>query len=316
MKQLSIILPIYNEKPALAELIQRIERVVKKLGFWRSFEIIAIDDGSTDGSYQELKRLKKKRPFLRIFSLVRNFGKEVVYPLGFAKAKGEVIITMDADLQERPEDILKFLKEIKKGADVVIGWKKARQDTLVIKIASSLVNLLIGYVTGLLIHDTDCGFRALKAKTVKTLNIYGTMYRFIPHLAHAQGFRVKEIPIGHRKRPYGRSKYSFFKKFFGVFDLLTIFFLNKFLDKPMHFFGLIGLVFLLIGGGITTYLIILRLLHLTVLSQRPLFLVGIFLIIVSIQIFSIGFLSEAVNFHLSRFLQKQDLDIVVKEADD
>jgi glycosyltransferase involved in cell wall biosynthesis len=299
---LSIIVPVYNEEDSIPELSLQLEAVLNKIAKER-YEVIFIDDGSTDNSYSVIKKVHDRNNKFKAIRFRRNFGKAAALSAGFYASKGVIVITMDSDLQDEPEEISNLINKIKEGYDVVSGWKKNRQDPISKTMPSKLFNSVTSMVTGLKLHDFNCGLKAYRRDVVKNLNIYGEMHRYIPALAHFMGFKVCEIPVKHNKRKYGKSKYGFSRLIKGYLDLMTVIFVNKFFKRPMHFFGTIGSLFTFLGFVIDLYLVVEWYFGKTYLTNRPLALFGIALIIVGVQLFSMGLIAEIItknsnsNFH-------------------
>lgn len=285
---ISIIVPVFNEEKSLNELYQRLSQVLGK-----NWEIIFVNDGSFDNSAETIKMIAIKDKRVELVDFGSHLGKAKALMAGFKKSKGEIIITIDADLQDLPEETPKFLKKIDEGYDLVSGWKKKRKDSWFKVFSSRIFNFSIWLFTPLRIHDINCGFKAYKRKTIENLNLYGDLYRFIPILAANEGFKVTEIEVNHAPRKYGRSKYSLAKGIRGIFDLFTILFLTKFRNRPLHFFGAIGALSFLAGLVISLYLTILWFQG-EAIGRRPLLILGILLLIVGIQIFTTGLLAELV----------------------
>lgn len=290
---LSVVIPILNERDNLSELYQQLTMVLSHLN--RTYEIVFVDDGSTDGSLQLCRKLTMMSPHVVLVELRRNFGKAAALQVGFQVARGGTIITMDGDLQDDVKEIPRFLEALEDGLDLVSGWKQNRQDPLTKTLPSRLFNRVTSFLTGIPLRDFNCGFKAYRREVVKSLNLYGELHRYIPVLAHAQGFRVGEIPVYHHPRRHGKSKYSFERFFRGAFDLLTTLFLCGFQRRPLHLFGLVGLAFLLIGVSIDAYLAFLWLTGLAYIGNRPLLMLGTLLIIVGIQILIFGLLAELIT---------------------
>lgn len=288
--QISIIIPAKNESQSIEPLYKEITEVLAKLK--KNYEIIFIDDGSTDNTFEKITRLAKKNKRVIGIKLRGNFGKSIALQIGFQKAKSEIIITMDADLQDDPKEIPHFLERIKEGFDVVSGWKKKRHDPLSKRIPSLVVNTIVRKISGLKIHDTNCGFKAYKAIVVKNLNLYGDLYRFIPVLAAKQNFKITEIPINHRQRKYGKSKYGWRRFISGWLDLLTVFFLVRYLRRPGHFFGTFGALSFIIGLIIGLYITYLRVTTGSIQFRHPLLFLGMLLMIIGVQLISTGLLAE------------------------
>lgn len=284
---ISILVPVYNEEKSLGELYSRI---VASLGK-NEFEIIFVNDGSTDDSGEIIATFTKEDKRVRAINFKKNKGKSAVLTAGFKQAKGELIVTLDADLQDHPEEIKKLIKKLNEGYDLVSGWKKQRNDPVIFVLSSRLFNWVIRKTTGLKIHDINCGLKIYRKEVVGNLHLYGDLYRFIPVLAAKEGFNVGEIEVDHSPRKYGHSKYGFSKFFKGFFDLMTILFLTNFQVKPFHFFGTAGISLFSAGLIICFYLSVIWILGQPI-GRRPLLILGILLIIVGIQLFSLGLIAE------------------------
>jgi glycosyltransferase involved in cell wall biosynthesis len=293
---ISIVIPVFNEEKSLKELYQRIAKVLKE-----NWEIIFINDGSTDSSCLEITKIIKQDKRVSLVSQ-RHLGKAKALMSGFEQTKGEIVLTLDADLQDEPEEIPKFLKKINQGYDLVSGWKKRRKDPFLVVFFSRIFNFFISCLTPLKVHDINCGFKAYKKAVLANLNLYGDLYRFIPILAVNEGFAVGEVEIKHASRKYGYSKYSLFKGFRGFFDLFTILFLTKFKSRPLHFFGPLGFLLFATGFVISLYLTVLWLQG-EIIGRRPLLILGILLIIIGIQLFTTGLVAELI---VSIFHEKRE----------
>jgi glycosyltransferase involved in cell wall biosynthesis len=289
----SVVLPLYNEEESLRELTERIVGTMKAMG--KSYEIIFVDDGSTDRSFEVLKEIRKTNPRARVIRFRRNFGKSAALAIGFREARGEYVITMDADLQDDPKEIPGLIETMGNSYDLVSGWKQVRHDPISKTLPSRFFNYVTGKLTGIPIHDFNCGLKAYRNIVVKSVNVHGELHRFIPVLAHWAGFRVTEKVVQHHQRKYGKTKFGVSRFFNGFLDLLTVLFTTRYLRRPLHLFGVWGIVSFLAGGVIDLYLIIERMMGLTALSDRPLFLVGFLLIIIGIQFVSIGLLGEMIT---------------------
>ncbi len=288
-----MIIPVYNEEQNLPLLYQKLHQVLSSLG--KDYEIIFVDDGSTDKSWQVLCELRENDGHLRLIRFTRNFGQTAAMAAGFAEAEGEVVLAMDADLQNDPADIPLFLKKIDEGYDLVSGWRKNRQDaTLKRKIPSRIANWLIGKITGVKIHDYGCSLKAYRKWVVKNLHLYGEMHRFIPALAALVGARITEIPVRHHPRKYGQTKYGLSRTFRVILDLITVKFLLNYSTKPLHFFGLPGLLSSFVGLMICLYLSFMKIFYQVQLSQRPLLLLGVLLLFIGVQFISLGLLAELI----------------------
>jgi glycosyltransferase involved in cell wall biosynthesis len=286
---ISIIVPAYNEGDGLEAYYDAMMKVLPS--HEKDYEIIFIDDGSTDNSLDVLQSLAKKNKNIRVFSFKRNRGKADALAYGFSKIKGDVVITMDADLQDKPSELPKFIEKYKNGAEVVCGWRKERKDKSKMVVISKLFNRLIGVLFGLRLHDIDCGYKLFTREAIESLHIYGGLYRFIPLLLHQQGFIVDEVVVEHDTRKFGHSKYGFSKVFKSLPDLFTIFFLIKFSKRPLHFFGNLGGILVLIGIIILFGLFIYQLMGHRI-GGRPLLTFGMLLVISGLQTFFTGFLAD------------------------
>ena len=292
-KALTIVIPLLNEAPSLQSLHDEICSVCDGNGI--DFEVIYVDDCSTDGSFDILTELHKKDPRVKVIQFRRNYGKAEALSAGFAHAGGRLIITMDADLQDDPAEIPRLIAKLDEEYDLVSGWKRKRHDPISKRWPSRLFNFVTARLTNVRIHDFNCGLKIYRREVIESIQVYGELYRYIPALAAWQGFRVGEIPVNHRVRRFGRSKFGSSRLVKGFLDLITVLFLNRYMKRPLHVFGLIGLCSFLVGCGITLYLFVLRLLRTSFLSNRPLFLVGVMLIVLSIQFISIGLLGEMIT---------------------
>lgn len=305
--ELSIVIPIYNEIESIQELIARVKDAVNELKI--KYEILFIDDGSTDGTLEELKRYERDNSYIRIYSFRKNLGKSVALTLGFQKSRGEFIVTMDADLQDDPQNIKELLSTIKKeNVDLVSGWRKDRKDSK-LKVLSShfFNNLIIPFLFKVKLHDLNCGLKIYKKELAQELKIYGGMHRFIPILADELGYKVSETPVIHKPRKYGTSKYKPTKIFTDLPDLMTMYFLVKYNRRPLHFFSKLGGSLLLLGSIILFYLSILRLLGQTI-GNRPLLIFGVLFVIAGIQTIFTGLLADLMV-NINRNNDNDDLPI-------
>lgn len=302
MKKIDItfVVPAMNEQKNIGVLYKQIVKQMKSLG--KSYEIIFVDDGSTDNTFKSASALHKKDKSVKVIRHRGNWGKSAGLMSGFNHANGEIVFTMDADLQDNPVDIPKFLKKIDSGYDLVTGWKKSRKDSSVVVIPSRILNnFLIPMFTGIKIHDTNCGYKAYKREVIESLNLYGELYRFIPVMAAKQNFKVTEVVVHHRARKYGKSKYGISKNYKGFLDLITIVFLTGFIKRPGHFFGTLGLISFFFGLLIGLYITYLRITTGTIQFRTPLLLLGIMLIVIGVQLFTTGLLAElVVSFNVKR----------------
>lgn len=301
-KDLSIIISLYNEEESLSELVAWITSVMQKEGY--SYELIMVDDGSKDGSWNIIRKLSADNPNIRGISFRRNYGKSAALYEGFKAASGRVVVTMDADLQDSPEEIPEMYDMVvKQGYDIVSGWKQHRQDNKLTKnLPSKLYNATARWITGIKLHDMNCGLKAYKNEVVKNIEVYGEMHRYIPYLAKNAGFsRITEKPVHHQKRKYGKSKFGIERFVNGFLDLLSLWFLSKFGKKPMHFFGFTGLVTFFIGGIIAIWLIIEKLinqahgLRFRPVTDQPLFYLALVALVVGIMLFLAGFICEMIS---------------------
>ena len=291
--KISIVVPLFNEEESLVELHQQLSKAVCSLE--KPIEFLFIDDGSTDNSMQVLNELHNKDPQVRVVQFRRNYGKSAALALGFKEARGEFIVTLDADLQDEPYEIPNLVKKLEEGFDLVSGWKKIRKDPFIKKNTSKLFNFVTRKMTGLGIHDMNCGLKAYRREVTETVNVYGQLHRFLPVLAQWQGFKVGEVAVKHNPRKYGKTKFGASRFIAGFFDLVTVLFITRYTKRPLHLFGLIGVVSFIIGVGISSYLALERLLLGKYLSDRPLLFLGILAIIVGVQFVSIGLLGEMIT---------------------
>lgn len=288
---LSVVIPVYNEVGNLPRLTASLLGVLKTLE--RPYEVIYVDDGSVDETFSLLRTLSAQSPSIRVIRLRRNFGQTAAMSAGFDHAKGEIIVAMDGDLQNDPMDIPMLLSKLEEGYDVVNGWRKDRKDKLLTRrIPSMIANLLIGIATGVRLHDYGCSLKAYRAEVIKNVPLYGELHRFIPALASIYGARITEIPVTHHPRLSGKSKYTLSRTYHVLMDLLTVTFLKFFSDRPLHIFGLSGIILLLIGLLIDGYLAFQKIFWGASLANRPLLLLGTLLILAGLQMFGIGILSE------------------------
>jgi len=287
-KKVSIIIPVYNEAESVAQLHQEILAVMNKLEYF--YEIIFVDDGSSDGTLAQLKKLS---PAI-IISFARNFGKSQALQAGFDVAAGDYIITLDGDLQDNPKEIPNFIKSLEEGKDLVCGWKYNRLDSFGRRFVSMIANSVTKYFTKTSVHDMNCGFKGYKRKVTENLRLFGDMHRYIPAIVSNLGFIVSEIKVNHRSRIHGKSKYGLKRLFNGSFDFITLMFLRRFIDRPMYFFGFYGIALSFIGFIILAYLSWIKIFQNVLIGSRPLLFLGMLLIFVGVQLFSLGCLSELV----------------------
>jgi dolichol-phosphate mannosyltransferase len=287
----SIVVPIYNEVETIPRLIEAIDTNMAALGL--SYELICVDDGSSDGSTELLKQEAEINPHLKTIVLRRNYGQTAAMAAGFKYSQGQVIITIDGDLQNDPQDIYILLSELGEGYDVVSGWRKNRQDAKISRLLPSrIANWLISKMTGVQLHDYGCSLKAYRAELIADMKLYGELHRFLPALAFIEGARITEIPVNHHPRRFGHSKYGLDRTFRVVMDLLTISFIKKFLTRPMHVFGLLGMLAFAFGTVIGVYLIFIRLVLGESIGNRPLLTFTVLLTLTGIQLFCFGLLAE------------------------
>lgn len=292
LPEVSVIVPGLNEGASLPELARRVHETLSALG---AYELIFVDDGSTDDTWQRIISLHEQYPSVRGVSLRKNFGKAMALKAGFKVASAPILIMMDADLQDDPADLPRFIAKIREGLDVVVGWKVKRQDPFNRRVLSKIFNGTVSWLTRVDLHDMNCGFKAYRRDVIETVPIYGDMFRFIPALAFAQGFRIGEIPITHHSRQFGKSKYGLERLLRGVFDLISVLFLIRYAHSPMHLFGLLGLLLGLGGLVINIYLSVLWLGG-TSIGSRPLLLLGVLMTLIGVQLASIGLLGEFLTY--------------------
>ena len=289
--ELSIVIPIRNEAPALRELHRELTETLTRWG--RSYEILAIDDGSTDASFAILAELQAMDPRLRVIRFRRNFGQTAAFAAGFDHARGRLIVTADGDGQNDPRDIPAMVELIERGHDIVCGWRKDRKDSFLSRqLPSMIANSLISVVTGVHLHDYGCSLKVFRAEVVKSLRLYGEMHRFLPAIASEQGVSIVEMEVNHRPRQHGRSNYGISRTVRVTLDLLTLKFLLSYSTRPLQIFGLIGFALGLLGTLISGWLAYERLFGMEALSNRPLLLLGILLISTGFQLVTIGLLAE------------------------
>ena len=291
---ISIVVPIRDEEQSVESLFEELSDALAPLE--TPWEVVFVDDGSTDGTFARLARLHELHAVVKVVRLRRNFGKAAALAAGFAEVSGDVVVTIDGDLQDDPHEIPRLLAKLDEGFDLVSGWKAHRQDPLSRRIPSWIFNRVAGRMSGLRLHDMNCGLKAYRAEVVHELRLYGELHRYIPVLAHYQGFRIAEVPVNHRPRAHGRSRYGVERYVRGFLDLLTVTFVGRYRHRPLHLFGGIGL--LLLVGGLAT------LLYLTVvkiggaaIGGRPLLTLGVLLVVVGMQFLSLGLLTELITSH-------------------
>ena len=289
---LSIVVPVYNEEESLPELVDKIVASLK--GSELRYEIICVDDGSTkDGSAEWLKEQALAHPYLKAVLLRRNYGQTAAMAAGFDLARGRTIVTLDADLQNPPEEIPRLLAKLNEGYDLVSGWRKNRKDAALTRLLpSKIANWLIGQLTGVKLHDYGCSLKAYREELIAHIKLYGELHRFLPALAYIEGARIAELPVKHEERKHGTSKYGLGRTFRVVMDLFTVFFMKKFLTRPMHVFGLLGIFSMASGVLMGGYLSFLKLVLDQRIGDRPLLILSVLLVLTGVQLFCFGLLGE------------------------
>ncbi|NEO98313.1 MAG: glycosyltransferase family 2 protein [Symploca sp. SIO2E9] len=293
--EVSVVVPIYNEVESLPKLIEEITTTINNTG--HSYEIICVDDGSKDGSAQLLREQVLTHPHLKAVLLRRNYGQTAAMAAGFNYAKGKVIVTLDADLQNPPSEIPKVLNKLSEGEgyDLVSGWRKNRQDAKISRLLpSKIANWLISRITEVKLHDYGCSLKAYRSELVADMNLYGELHRFLPALAYIEGARITEVAVGHKAREHGNSKYGIGRTFRVLLDLLTIFFIKKFLTRPMHVFGLLGIISFMAGSILGIYLTFLKFALSENIGDRPLLILVVVLLLTGVQLFCFGLLGELI----------------------
>ena len=286
---ISIVTPLHNEERSIALLYDELQAALEPLG--QEWEAVFVDDGSVDGSFAALTRLHDANENIRVVRLRRNFGKAAALAAGFGQARGEIVVTIDADLQDDPAEIPRLLVKLDEGFDLVSGWKTRRRDPLRRRVLSRIFNWVTGRMSGLRLHDMNCGLKAYRAEVVRGMPLYGELHRFIPVLAQYRGFRVAELPVNHRPREHGRSRYGVERYVRGFLDLLTVSFIGRYRHRPLHLFGGLGLILGLFGVAILVYLTVVKALG-HAIGERPLLTLGVLLVVVGLQFFSLGLISE------------------------
>lgn len=290
---LSVVVPVYNEEESVPHLYDRLNTALEAYG--RPYEVIAVDDGSRDRSFALLREIAERDPRWRVVRFRRNFGQTAGFAAGFDRALGEYIVTIDADLQNDPNDIPALISRADEGFDVVSGWRARRQDPFINrKLPSMIANRLISWVTGVYLHDYGCSLKVYRAEVVKNINLYGELHRFIPAIASWQGVAVTEMPVNHNARQYGKSKYGISRTVRVVLDLITVRFLLSYSTRPMQIFGLWGLLSIFVGSLISLYLVVVKLYYSVDIGNRPLLLLGVLLIILGVQFIGIGLMGELI----------------------
>jgi dolichol-phosphate mannosyltransferase len=309
---ISVVVPVHDEEQTVALLHDELQAALEPLG--GPWEAVFVDDGSTDGSFAALTRLHSAHPNVRVVRLRRNFGKAAALAAGFAHAEGDVVVTIDADLQDDPAEIPRLLAKLDEGFDLVSGWKAHRRDPLARRTLSRIFNWVTGRVSGLRLHDLNCGLKAYRAEVVRDLRLYGELHRFIPVLAHYRGHRIAELPVNHRPREHGRSRYGVERYLRGFLDLLTVSFIGRYRHRPLHLFGGLGLALGVLGLAVLVYLTVLKF-EGHAIGQRPLLILGVLLVVVGLQFFSLGLISELITSqHEERTAPRERAELDVEEV--
>jgi glycosyltransferase involved in cell wall biosynthesis len=309
---ISVVVPVYNEEPSLRDLVDELAHALDSLG--EVWEVIVVDDGSTDGTFATLAQLNSERPGIRVVRLRRNAGKAAALDAGFAEAEGNTVVTIDGDGQDDPVEIAALLTKLDEGYDLVAGWKSTRRDPFARRFVSRIFNGVTGRVSGLRLHDMNCGLKAMRAEVLEDIRLYGELHRFLPVLAHYRGFRVTEVPVNHRPRRHGRSRYGLERYVRGFLDLLTVTFMGRYRHRPLHLFGGFGLLLGAIGMAVLVYLTVLKASG-EAIGHRPLLTLGVLLVVVGIQFLSLGLLSELItSHHEERVGRRERTDRLVDEV--
>ena len=288
--EISLVIPVFNEEGSLKILHESVISQLEDIG--KAFEVVFVDDGSTDRSNEILKELQSRDSRVVVIRFRRNFGKSAALSAGFAASRGELVFTMDADLQDDPAELPAMLAKLEEGYDLVSGWKFKRRDSLSKRIPSKIFNLVTSLITGIHIHDFNCGFKLYRGEVARSLRIYGELHRYLPALAHWKGYRVTEIEVRHHKRTFGKSKFGGSRLIKGFLDLITVLFLNRYLRRPLHLFGTMGSLFCLTGFSIGCYFIGYWFIHRNIGGRVPLLLFAIFMMLSGIQLISTGLIGE------------------------
>jgi glycosyltransferase involved in cell wall biosynthesis len=300
---ISVVVPVHDEERSVALLYDELRSAIEPLH--EPWEVIFVDDGSTDGTFSALTRLHNSEQNVRVVRLRRNFGKATALVAGFDQARGETVVTIDGDLQDDPAEIPRLLAKLDEGFDLVTGWKTHRRDPISRRLLSRIFNRVTSAFSGVRLHDMNCGLKAYRKEVVHGLRLYGELHRFIPVLAHYRGFRIAELPVNHRPREHGRSRYGVERYLRGFLDLLTVSFIGRYGHRPLHLFGGLGLLLGAIGSAILIYLTVVKALG-HAIGQRPLLLLGVLLVVIGMQFFSLGLISEMITSHHEERVQERD----------
>ncbi len=308
---ISVVVPVHNEERSVALLYDELRSALEPLE--TPWEAIFVDDGSDDGTFAALTRLHSAEHNVRVVRLRRNFGKAAALVAGFDQVQGDTVVTIDGDLQDDPAEIPRLLAKLDEGFDLVSGWKTRRQDSLSRRVLSRIFNRVTGLFSGVRMHDMNCGLKAYRAEVVHGLRLYGELHRFIPVIAHYRGYRIAELPVNHRAREHGRSRYGIERYLRGFLDLLTVSFIGRYRYRPLHLFGGLGLILGFIGTAVLVYLTVLKALG-NAIGGRPLLLLGVLLVVVGLQFFSLGLISEMItSHHEERAPERERAELLVDE---
>ena len=309
---ISVVVPVHDEERSVALLYDELRSALEPLN--APWEAIFVDDGSTDGTFSALTRLHDAEQNVIVVRLRRNFGKAAALVAGFDQARGETVVTIDGDLQDDPAEIPRLLAKLDEGFDLVSGWKTRRRDPLSRRILSRIFNRVTSAFSGVRMHDMNCGLKAYRAEVVHGLRLYGELHRFIPVLAHYRGYRIAELPVNHRPREHGRSRYGVERYVRGFLDLLTVSFIGRYRHRPLHLFGGFGLILGFFGSAILVYLTVVKALG-HAIGQRPLLLLGVLLVVIGMQFFSLGLISEMITSqHEERVQERDRAELLVDEV--
>ena len=309
---ISVVVPVFNEEGSVETLYDEIVAALEPEG--QPYEVIFVDDGSTDGSLGVLSGLHGETTNIVVIHLRRNFGKAAALQAGFLEAKGEVVVTIDADLQDDPAEIRQLIAKLEEGFDLVSGWKTRRNDPWSRRVLSRAFNWATAVVSGVRLHDVNCGLKAYREEALRGVRLYGELHRFIPVLAAYRGFRVAEIPVNHRPRQHGQSKYGLNRYVRGLFDLVTVTFMGRYRHRPLHLFGGVGLLMGLAGLAILVYLTVVKIAG-GAIGHRPLLTLGVLLVVVAIQFISLGLVSELITSqHEERLGERERMESMVEDV--
>ena len=306
-----MVLPVRDEERSVELLYDELQAALDPVGEW---ELVVVDDGSTDGTFAALTRLHARAPNVSVVRLRRNFGKASALAAGFGQARGDVVVTIDGDGQDDPAEVPRLLAKLDEGFDLVSGWKTRRRDPWRRRALSRVFNTVTGRLSGLRLHDLNCGLKAYRAEVLRGLRLYGELHRFIPVLAHYRGHRVAELPVNHRARTHGASRYGVERYLRGFFDLLTVTFMGRYRYRPLHLFGGLGMALGAVGVGLLAYLSVLKATG-EPIGHRPLLTLGVLLVVVGLQLFSLGLVSELVtSLHEERADERERAEQLVEEV--